>query len=63
MDLIVARLQQIGASKPRTTKTLTGTINSLFPKMDSDPRALVELLQTRGLITVTGVRLSYHLPV
>lgn len=62
VDLIVARLQQLGASKPRTTKTLTGTINSLFPKMDGDAGALVELLQTRGLITVTGARLSYHLP-
>lgn len=62
VDLIVARLQQLGASKPRTTKTLTGTINSLFPKMDGDAGALVELLQARGLITVTGARLSYHLP-
>lgn len=62
VDLIVARLQQLGASKPRTRKTLTGTINSLFPKMDGDAAALVQLMETRGLITVTGTRLSYHLP-
>jgi hypothetical protein len=52
------------ASKPRTLKTLTSTINSLFQKQlnEEDLAALLKGLQSKGLITVDENKVTYALP-
>lgn len=64
MDVVLANLQQRGASKPRTLKTLTSTINSLFQKQltDGELVALVNGLQSKGFITVTDTKVMYAVP-
>ena len=64
IDLVVANIQQRGTSKPRTLKTLTSTINSLFQKQLSDEAlvALVKGLQSTGFVTVTDTKVTYALP-
>ncbi len=59
--LVVANLKQRGASKPRTLKTLTSTLASLFPKgiSEADLAALVQQLQATGKITVLENKVTY----
>ncbi|HEX2796761.1 MAG TPA: hypothetical protein VHN38_06720, partial [Immundisolibacter sp.] len=61
---VVTNIQQRGSSKPRTLKTLTSTINSLFQKQLSDEElvALVKGLQSTGFVTVTDTKVTYALP-
>ena len=62
--MVVANLQQRGASRPRTVKTLTGTISSLFQKQlcDDDLAALLEALEGKGFIATSGNKVTYSLP-
>jgi len=62
--LVIAKLQQMKATKPRTVKTLGSTIASLFQKQLSPKEidAAIEYLRTRGLVLVTGAKVSYTLP-
>lgn len=62
--VIVANLQQRGTSKPRTVKTLSSTINSLFQKALSDEEvtSLLKSLQEQGIISITDAKVSYALP-
>lgn len=62
---IVAKLKQLGATKPRTVKTLSSTISAHFQKQLSaeDVAALVAQLQAESLVTVAGTKVSYALPV
>lgn len=64
IDVVIANLRQRGASKPRTLKTLTSTINSLFQKQlnDEELAALLKGLQSKGLITVDENKVTYALP-
>lgn len=64
IDVVIANLRQRGASKPRTLKTLTSTINSLFQKQlnEEDLAALLKGLQSKGLITVDENKVTYALP-
>jgi len=64
MDVVVANLQQRGASRPRTVKTLTSTISSLFQKQlcDDDLAALLEALEGKGFIATSGKKVTYSLP-
>jgi hypothetical protein len=64
LDLVVARLQQLAASKPRTLKALSSTIGSLFQKQlaEEEVASLVSELQSRSLIAVAGTKVSYTLP-
>ena len=61
---MVANLKQRGASKPRTLKTLSSTISSLFQKQLSEEELALLLanLQSRGLIVVNQTKVSYALP-
>jgi hypothetical protein len=63
LALVVANLKQRGNSKPRTLKTLTSTVSSLFPKglSETDLTTLVQQLQTTGKVTVVGSKVSYAL--
>jgi hypothetical protein len=61
---ILANLRQRGASKPRTVKTLSSTINALFQRSLSEAEltSLVENLKQQGVISISGARVSYALP-
>lgn len=63
--IIVANLQQRGASKPRTLKTLSSTINSIFLKQlpEKELAALLKELQVKCYIALDGTKVSYALPV
>jgi 2-hydroxy-3-keto-5-methylthiopentenyl-1-phosphate phosphatase len=63
LDIVVAKLQQMGTSKPRVIKTLSSTINSLFQKSLSDDEVgvLLKDLQGKGLIDVADNKVSYTL--
>jgi hypothetical protein len=60
---VVANLTQRGSSKPRTLKTLTSTVASLFPKglPESELTALVRQLQSTGKVIVSGNKVTYAL--
>ena len=62
--VVVANLKQRGASKPRTLKTLSSTISSLFQKQLSEDEltSLLAELQTRGFILLNESKVSYALP-
>ncbi len=63
--VIVANLQQRGSSKPRTLKTLSSTINSLFQKSlpEEELASLLQGLQTQGVINIKDTKVSYVLPI
>lgn len=64
VEIIVANLKQRGASRPRTIKTLTSTISSLFQKAlaEDELAALLKTLQKHGYVTVNETKVSYALP-
>ena len=64
IDVVLANLQQRGASKPRTLKTLTSTISSLFQKQRTEEElvALLKGLQAKGFIAVNETKVTYALP-
>ena len=61
---IVANLKRRGTAKPRTVKTLTSTISSMFQKQlpEQELESLLNALREQGLITITGTKVSYSLP-
>ncbi|WP_173053121.1 HNH endonuclease [Candidatus Nitrotoga sp. AM1P] len=63
LALVVANLKQRGNSKPRTLKTLTSTIASLFPKglSEAELTVLVQQLQSRGKVVVSEKTITYAL--
>ena len=64
ISVIIADLKRRGASKPRAVKTLTSTISSMFQKqlLDEELQSLLLELQTKGIISVAGTKVSYELP-
>ena len=62
--VVVSNLRQRGASKPRTVKTLSSTILSLFQKQlpGEELTLLLAELQSIGAITITENKVSYALP-
>lgn len=62
--VVIANLKQRGASKPRTVKTLSSTILSLFQKQlpGEELTLLLAELQSTGAITITENKVSYALP-
>jgi hypothetical protein len=64
ITVIIADLKRRGASKPRAVKTLTSTISSMFQKQlpDEELQSLLLELQTKGIISVAGTKVSYELP-
>lgn len=63
LALVVANLKQRGNSKPRTVKTLTSTVASLFPKgiSKTELTALIKQLQSTGKVTVSENKVTYVL--
>jgi len=64
LDVIVANLKQRGAAKPRTIKTLSSTISSLFQKQlaDEEMASILAELQGKGWILTSENKVSYALP-
>jgi hypothetical protein len=64
IDVIVANLKQRKTGKPRTIKTLSSTINSLFQKQlaDEELTSLLADLQGKGWILTSENKVSYALP-
>lgn len=64
IDVILAKLQQLKAAKPRSVKTLSSTIGALFQKQLSEEEVsgLVEELAKKGCLTVSGTKVTYALP-
>jgi hypothetical protein len=62
--VVVANLQQRGASRPRTLKTLSSTIGSLFQKQlpEKELTAVLKSLQDMGIVTVQANKVTYALP-
>ena len=62
--VIVANLKQRGASKPRTLKTLSSTISSLFQKAlpEDELAELLKSLVKHGYVAVSGAKVTYSLP-
>ena len=64
IEVVLAKLQQLKASKPRTVATLSSTIASLFQKQLSveDVASVVQGLVSQGHVCVTGTKVTYTLP-
>jgi hypothetical protein len=62
--VVVTNLKQRGAAKPRTAKTLSSTISSLFQKAlpENELAALLKLMEKQGFIAITGTKVAYTLP-
>lgn len=62
--VVIGNLKQRGASKPRTVKTLSSSILSLFQKQlpGEELTMLLAELQASGAITITENKVSYALP-
>ena len=64
IQMVVTRLQQLKAAKPRTVRTLTSTIASLFQKKlsEGEVAAVVQDLESRGFVSIAGTKATYTLP-
>lgn len=64
VEVVVANLIRRKASKPRTKKSLIGTIQALFKKALSEQQSaeLLAALCARGVVKVEGDKVSYDLP-
>ena len=64
IPLVIADLVKRKAARPRTLKSLSGTIQALFRKQlsEDDLRALLDELSRRGVVKVVEGKLSYELP-
>lgn len=64
LAVVVANLKQRGAAKPRTVKTLSSTISSLFQKAlaEDELAAILKHMEQQGFVTVTGTKVGYSLP-
>lgn len=64
VEVVIANLKQRGASRPRTVKTLSSTILSLFQMQlpGEELTMLLAELQVTGAVTITDNKVSYALP-
>ena len=62
--VIITRLHKLKAAKPRTIKTLSSTIASLFPNQltKTEVASLVQSLAKQGYLKVAGAKITYELP-
>jgi hypothetical protein len=61
IDTVMKNLSQRGDAKPKTVKTLAGTIRTLCGKDASEESvaAIIEALTARGFILVNGTKVDY----
>lgn len=65
LELAIAHLRKLKAAKPRTEKTLRSTLHALFRRELSAEQlsALFAALRKRGVIAVSGTKVTYDVPV
>jgi len=63
VEAVVANLRQRGTARPRTVKTLSSTIGSLFQKQlsEGDIKAILAELAKAGHAVMDGTKVSYTL--
>jgi hypothetical protein len=63
LEIVLGNLRQRGAGRPRTLKTLSGTIESLFMKQlaDGELDGLLTALKKGGHVAVDGTKATYTL--
>ena len=63
LERVLTNLKQRGHARPRTLKTLTSTVASLFPKglSETELSVLVQQLQSTGKVIVSGNKVTYRL--
>ncbi|HEY9132097.1 MAG TPA: PIN domain-containing protein [Dyella sp.] len=63
LELVLNNLRLRGASKPRSIKTLSSTIRSLFPRKleEAELAALLQALKAGGHIQTQGTKVNYKL--
>ncbi len=64
IEVIIKYLQADNHTKPRTIKTLSNTIKTIFANKLSEPElaALINQLKNRGIIQVENTKVTYKLP-
>lgn len=64
LSVVVVKLQQLGSSKPRTVKTFSSTISSLFQKQlaEEEIAAIVAEFQAKGWVAVADNKVAFSLP-
>lgn len=64
VEAAITYLVRLKAAKPRTQKTLLGTLHALFKKELSEEQlsALFSALCKRGVVKIEGTKVSYDLP-
>lgn len=64
LSVVVSYLQRRGNQKPRVLKTLAGSIKAQFqsPLEDTEVSGMIEQLEMKKLITLTGTKVQYNLP-
>lgn len=64
IDKAVAHLAKLKAAKPRTQKTLLGTLHAFFKKELSEQQisSLFASLCKQGIVKLDGTKVSYELP-
>lgn len=63
LEIVLSNLRQRGAGRPRTVKTLSGTIESLFMKQlaEGELNGLLAALKKDGHIAIDGTKVTYTL--
>jgi hypothetical protein len=63
VDIVVANLRQQRKARPRTVKTLSGTIGSFFQKQlgESEIKAILAELTKAGHAVIDGTKVTYSL--
>jgi len=61
VSTMVTKLVQMGASKPRTVKTLASTINAFFQKTltEVEVQSIIEELTKKGIVVVNESKVTY----
>jgi len=61
INIVIKNLQQRGDTKPKTVKTLTSTIRSLFQNAitDKELALLLQQLQAEGIVTIDATKVAY----
>lgn len=59
--VVAANLHQRGAAKPKSVKTLSSTIRSLFQRdiTDRELSTILQQLEADGVLTIEGAKVSY----
>jgi hypothetical protein len=64
ISAIIANLTQMGASKPRTIRTLASTINAFFQKTlsEAEVQGIIAELTKKGIVVVNESKVAYAVP-